>query len=93
MPANILDLYAEHRCATNGLPTLCGDGLIGALAQHGKKITGDVTFVQVYLGTALFIVSLDPSVQIRPDEPVFVEFDQDRIHLFDGETQNALRAA
>lgn len=35
MPASILDLYAEHRCATNGLPTLCGDGLIGALALHG----------------------------------------------------------
>src|SRR3954452_12062710 len=35
MPANILDLYAEHRCATNGLPTLCGDGLIGALAHRG----------------------------------------------------------
>lgn len=34
-PANILDLYAEHRCATNGLPTLCGDGLIGALAHRG----------------------------------------------------------
>src|SRR3954447_19216953 len=35
MPAYILDLYAEHRCATNGLPTLCGDGLIGALAHRG----------------------------------------------------------
>ena len=35
MPTHILDLYAEHRCATNGLPTPCGNGLIGALALHG----------------------------------------------------------
>ena len=26
MPACILDLYAEHRCTTNGLPALCGTG-------------------------------------------------------------------
>jgi DNA polymerase I len=39
MPACILDLYAEHRCATNGLPTPCGDGLIGALALHGLAHT------------------------------------------------------
>jgi hypothetical protein len=35
MPVRILDLYAEHRYATNGLPTACGNGLIGALALRG----------------------------------------------------------
>jgi multiple sugar transport system ATP-binding protein len=55
--------------------------------------TGDITFVQVYLGSAIVIVSLDPNVPIRPDEPVWVAFDQDRIHLFDGETQKALAVA
>jgi DNA polymerase I len=35
MPDNIVDLYAEHRCATNGLPVPCGNGLLGALALHG----------------------------------------------------------
>jgi hypothetical protein len=35
MPACILDLFVEYRCATNGIPTLYGDGLIGALVQHG----------------------------------------------------------
>jgi multiple sugar transport system ATP-binding protein len=54
--------------------------------------TGDITFVHVYLGSAIVIVSLDPSVEIHPDEPVWVAFDQDRIHLFDGETQQALAA-
>ena len=50
--------------------------------------TGDVTFVQVWMGGTPVIVSLDPSVPIRPDEPVWLEFDQNRIHLFDGETDH-----
>ena len=54
--------------------------------------TGDITFAQIYLGSAIVVVSLDPNVEIRPDEPVWVAFDQDRIHLFDGETELALAA-
>jgi DNA polymerase-1 len=34
-PQNVLDLYVEHRVETNGEPTLCGDGLLGALAWRG----------------------------------------------------------
>src|SRR5208337_2448133 len=34
-PANVLDLYAEFRNLTNGLPTPCGSGLLGALAYFG----------------------------------------------------------
>ena len=52
--------------------------------------TGDVTFVQVYLGDHIVIVSLEPNVAVRADEPVWIEFDQARLHLFDGETQQAL---
>jgi multiple sugar transport system ATP-binding protein len=52
--------------------------------------TGDVTFAQVFISGAVVNISLEPSVAIRPDETVFVEFDQDRIHLFDGETTMAL---
>src|SRR6185437_6894396 len=33
---------------------------------------------------------VEPSVSVAPDEPVWIEFDQSKIHLFDGETQNAL---
>src|SRR5690606_14056561 len=54
--------------------------------------TGDVTFVQLYLGSSIVIVSVEPTFQLRPDEPVWVAFDQDRLHLFDGETHNALSA-
>ncbi len=35
LPANILDLFAEFRCLTNGLPVPCGAGLLGALAYYG----------------------------------------------------------
>jgi hypothetical protein len=35
LPESVLDLYVEHRVATNGEKTLCGDGLLGALALHG----------------------------------------------------------
>ena len=34
-PVNVLDLYVEHRCETNGVPTPCGDGLTGALSVRG----------------------------------------------------------
>jgi hypothetical protein len=34
-PTRILDLFAEFRCVTCGLPVPCGNGLLGALAYHG----------------------------------------------------------
>ena len=35
MPARILDLFCEFRNATNGLTTVAGSGLLGALAAYG----------------------------------------------------------
>jgi DNA polymerase I len=32
LPANVIDLFAEHRVETNGRPVPCGNGLVGALA-------------------------------------------------------------
>jgi len=55
--------------------------------------TGDVTFAQVFVSGAVVNVSLEPTFAIAPDEDVFVEFDQQRLHLFDGQTTNALKAA
>ncbi len=52
--------------------------------------TGDVTFVQVFLSGAIVNISLPPTVHVKPDEKVWLEFDQKRIHLFDGETELAL---
>ena len=55
--------------------------------------TGDVTFAQVFVSGAVVNVSVEPAFQLRPDEPVFLEFDQARMHLFDGETEMALKAS
>lgn len=35
MPENVLDLFAEFRCMTNGTALPCGAGLLGALAYFG----------------------------------------------------------
>ncbi|MDB5506145.1 MAG: MalK [Devosia sp.] len=55
--------------------------------------TGDVTFAQVFVGDSIVVVSVEPQVMLRLDEPVWLEFDQDRMHLFDGQTQLALNPA
>ena len=52
--------------------------------------TGDITFAQVFVSGATVNVSVEPSFSLRPDEPVFLEFDQTRMHLFDGATEMAL---
>ncbi|MEO6012613.1 MAG: ABC transporter ATP-binding protein [Devosia sp.] len=54
--------------------------------------TGDVTFVQAFLSGAIVNISLPPTVPVAADEKVWLEFDQERIHLFDGETEMALAA-
>jgi multiple sugar transport system ATP-binding protein len=54
--------------------------------------TGDVTFVQAFLSGAIVNISVPPAVVVAPDEPIWLEFDQERIHLFDGETEMALKA-
>jgi multiple sugar transport system ATP-binding protein len=54
--------------------------------------TGDVTFVQAFLSGAIVNISVPPAVAIAPDENIWLEFDQERIHLFDGETEMALKA-
>ncbi len=35
LPVRVLDLFVEFRCLTNGIPTRCGNGLLGALAHYG----------------------------------------------------------
>ena len=40
LPEHVLDLYVEFRNRTNGIPTIAGNGLIGALAAHGLDSIG-----------------------------------------------------
>jgi multiple sugar transport system ATP-binding protein len=53
--------------------------------------TGDVTFVQTFLSGTIVNISVPPTVAVAPDEQVWLEFDQNRMHLFDGETELALK--
>ena len=55
--------------------------------------TGDVTFVHVRLGDDTIVVSVPPHVRLAPNDTVQIHFDQDKLHLFDGETGWALPAA
>ena len=54
--------------------------------------TGDITFVQAFLSGAIVNISVPPSVPVAPDEQVWLEFDQERMHLFDAQTEMALTA-
>jgi multiple sugar transport system ATP-binding protein len=55
--------------------------------------TGDITYAHVDLGSATVVVSVTPDVKLGLDQPVWLEFDQTRLHLFDGKTGMALAAA
>ena len=55
--------------------------------------TGDVTFVQAFLSGAIVNISVSPNIAVKPDEQIWLEFDQERMHLFDGETEMALEAS
>jgi multiple sugar transport system ATP-binding protein len=67
----------------------------GAIPSKAYTVepTGDVTFVQALLSGAIVNISVPPSVAVAPDQPIWLEFDQERMHLFDGKTEMALKAA
>jgi multiple sugar transport system ATP-binding protein len=54
--------------------------------------TGDVTFVHVRLGEHILVASTDPSFRTDADAPIWLDFDQTHLHLFDGQTRATLAA-
>jgi multiple sugar transport system ATP-binding protein len=54
--------------------------------------TGDVTYAHVALGDTMVVVSVDSSRRLAADDPVWLEPDQEKLHVFDGSTQQALVA-
>jgi multiple sugar transport system ATP-binding protein len=82
-------LGARHstiRLSTSEVP-----GSVPAKA-YTVEPTGDITFVQALLSGAVVNISVAPTVEVESDEPIWLEFDQERMHLFDGETEDALQA-
>jgi multiple sugar transport system ATP-binding protein len=76
----------HHGPVPDGVP----DGVPGRV--YTVEPTGDVTFAQVRVDGSIVIVSLPPDVPVQADTQVWLGFDQNRMHLFDGETQMALTA-
>jgi multiple sugar transport system ATP-binding protein len=47
----------------------------------------------VHIGEEIVVVSVAADMPLRPDDRVWIAFDQDRLHLFDRRTEQALSAA
>jgi len=72
-----------HRAAAPGsLPTTI----------YTVEPTGDFTFVHLRLGEHLIVATAPADFRAEPDDPIWVEFDQDQLHLFDAKTDAALGA-
>jgi multiple sugar transport system ATP-binding protein len=54
--------------------------------------TGDMTYVHVRLGEALIVASTEATFRANPDDPIWLEFDQEHLHLFDARTEEAILA-
>ena len=52
--------------------------------------TGDITFVHARLGGAMIVFSVSPDVRIAADDQIWLDFDQEHMHLFDASTEQAL---
>ena len=87
--SNKVVLGARH--STIGLHHEARPGTVPAKV-YTVEPTGDITFVQAFLDGSVVNISVPPTVVVKPDEIVHLEFNQDKIHLFDAETTNALRA-
>ena len=67
---------------------------LGAIAGRVYTVepTGDIVYAHIRMGTETIIVSLPPEVQPAPNQTVWLSFDQEKLHLFDGKTGLALPA-
>jgi multiple sugar transport system ATP-binding protein len=83
-------LGARH--STIALHTEAAPGTIPSRV-YTVEPTGDVTYVHAILGEASIIASVPPGTRLKADVPVWIGFDQEKLHLFDGVTQQALYAA
>jgi multiple sugar transport system ATP-binding protein len=55
--------------------------------------TGDITYAHLHLGKTIIVVSVAPEVRLAADDIVWIEFDQRKLHLFDGVSARVLPAA
>lgn len=62
-PPRVLDLYCEFRNLTNGLRTIAGNGLVGALAHFGidHLAAGEKRELQISIGTGAWRGTVSPA--------------------------------
>ncbi len=58
---------------------------------YAVEPTGDITFVHARVGSDAIVASVEPDVDLAPDEDVWLAPNLDRIHIFDGVTGLAIR--
>ncbi|MXU65053.1 ABC transporter ATP-binding protein [Oceanomicrobium pacificus] len=52
--------------------------------------TGDLTYAHVEVGDKTFVISVPPDRRIAADQPVWIGFDQNKLHLFDAKTEQRI---
>jgi multiple sugar transport system ATP-binding protein len=72
-------------------PEAVADAIPGQV--YTVEPTGDVTYVHVRLGADTVVVSVPPHARLEPNQPIWLVFDQEKMHLFDAVTGGALVAA
>ena len=70
------------------LPESANTGLSARI--YTVEPTGDLTFVHVGLGSQVLIASAPGTYRGKADQPIRLDFDQDRLYLFDGVAEQAL---
>src|SRR5947209_1963382 len=70
------------------LPESADSGLPARI--YTVEPTGDLTYVHLFLGKQLIVASAPGTYRGAADQPIRLEFDQDRLYLFDAATEQAL---
>ena len=70
------------------LPESASTGLPARI--YTVEPTGDLTFVHVGLGSGVLIASAPGTYRGTADQSIRLEFDQNRLYLFDGDTEQVL---
>ena len=73
------------------LPDSAARGLAARI--YTVEPTGDLTYIHLWLGEQLLVASAPGTYRAAGDQPIKLEFDQDRLYLFDGETNRTLNSA
>lgn len=76
------DTHVSHEATDTGFPA----------SIHTVEPTGDVTYLHLRVGEMLLIATVNPAFPAKVDDQVWVTFDQENLHMFDGSIEQRLDA-